>query len=243
MIIVMLQDFCAQLFGDRFELNQQQVVDAVLGIFNHHVYFACNATHPCDKVPCVFFAASLIRYFAIQVIARASLDLLQPALCVLEDGGGPTGTHEAVLFCKHDLEESACCCIVDLWSSLSQPFVFCVRVMRGTGSDVGHVTHILDLHPEPPLHWCALTPPLLLPIKSPQHDSTMYQVITLAHAACVFNALHCYSWIAPAEVCLFQLRYVPLPQFEAPFPCVVSAYGGPRVQFVRNCWSHTIDMR
>jgi hypothetical protein len=87
-----------------------------------------------------------------------------------------------------------CHCIVDLWSSLKQPYVLGVHVMKDAGSgssssttttttisssgasSSGWISYILHTGATNPAFWSSLKPPLMVPITSDEHDYTMYQV-------------------------------------------------------------------
>jgi hypothetical protein len=124
---------------------------------------------------------------ALQVIACIPLNTTSPPFPSLfdPDGSGSTGTHESALLVREAVDGGCCCCIVDLWSSLQQPYLLCLHVMKDArsssssrnGCDSGWISHILRLSDAIPAYWSSLQPPLMVPVTSDDHGHTMYQVI------------------------------------------------------------------
>jgi hypothetical protein len=97
------------------------------------------------------------------------------------------------MFSSKTDDGGSCHCIVDLWSSLQQPYVLGVHVMKdagsgsssssssattsSSGSGSGWMSYILQTGASNPAFWSRLKPPLMVPITSDEHDYTVYQVM------------------------------------------------------------------
>jgi hypothetical protein len=198
---VLLMAWMMQRNANRLMLCEQ-VVDAVLGVVGSEVFFSCNFTHPCDKVPLRLpMLPEYVMVTPTQVVAHVPLVTTSPASPFLfaPEGSSCTGTHETVMFSSKTDGGGSCHCIVDFWSSLQQPYVLGVHVMKDAGSGSssggggggsssssmntsggsgsGWMSYILHTGTSNPAFWSRLKPPLMVPITSDEHDYTMYQVM------------------------------------------------------------------